>query len=108
MYSTVKEDIVDLRKTNKKLIDNKEEDLFNSYYNDKQVRDYVEFGSKLKLWGRFRRCVYTELSANKDGQFLSDFHKSDSTIYTTIGIEPKLDKKLKETNAEEYFTAEAS
>jgi len=106
MYPTVKEDIVDLRKTNKELIDNKEEALFNTYHKDKQVWGYVEFGGKLKSWGRFRRCVYTELSANKDGQFLLGFHKSDSIIYTNIGIGPELDKKLKGTNAEEYFTAE--
>ncbi len=60
----------------------------------------------LAVWGRFTRCVYTELSVNKDGQFLLDFHISDSTIYTNIGIEPELDKKLNETNAEEYFMAE--
>ncbi len=105
MNSTVKEDIVDLRKTNKKLIDNKEDVLFNSYPKDKQVWDYVEFVSKLKSWGKFRRCVYTELSANKDNQFLLDFHKSDRTIYANIGIEMELDKKLKESNVEESFTA---
>ncbi len=80
--------------------------MFNSYYKHKQVWDYIEFGSKLKSWGRFRRSVYTELSANKDGKLSLDFHKSDNTIYTNIGIEPQLGKKLKETNAEEYFTAE--
>ncbi len=57
MYSTVKEDIVDPRKTNKKLIDNKEEALFNSYYKDKQVWDYLEFGSKLKSWDRFSNAI---------------------------------------------------
>ena len=106
MYPTVKEDVVELRETNQKLIDNKEEALFGSHEKANQVWGYVEFGGKLKSWGRFRRCVYTELSTKKDGQFLLDFHKSDSIIYTNIGIDLELDKKLKETGAEEYFTAE--
>lgn len=100
LYSTIKKNIVELKKTNK------ETPIFNSYEKGKQVWNYVEFGSKLKSWKKFRRCVYTELTSKKDGQFLLDFHKSDSVIFTNIGINSDLDKKLKGTKAEEYFTPE--
>lgn len=105
LYPTLKADIIELKETNRELINNKEEPLFSSYQKGKQVWSFVEFGSKLKSWSTFRRCVYTELSAEKDGQLLLDFHKSDSVIYTNIGINPELDKKLKGTKSEEYFTA---
>jgi len=106
LYPTLKKDIVELKETNQELIKNKETALFNSYEKGKQVWNYVEFGSKLKSWKKFRRCVYTELMNKKDGQFLLDFHKSDSVIFTNIGINPELDEKLKSTKAEHYFTAE--
>ena len=105
-YPTVKESIVELREANQELVDNKEQALFGSYANGNQVWGYVEFGSKLKTWDKFRRCVYTELSTKKDGQYLLDFHKSDSVIYTNIGINPELDEKLIGTSAQEYFSAE--
>ena len=105
-YPTVKESIIDLKKMNKELIDNEEKPLFSSYEKEKQVWSYVEFGSKLKSWKNFRRCVYTELSSKKDGQYLLDFHKSDSVIYTNIGINKELDKKLIGTNAENYLSTE--
>ena len=106
LYPTLKADIIELKKTNQKLIDNKEKPIFNSYQKSKQVWSFIEFGSKLASWKTFRRCVYTELSTKKDGQFLFDFHKSDSAVFTNIGINPELDKKLTGTNAEEYFTSE--
>jgi hypothetical protein len=105
LYKTLKADIVELKKTNQELIDDKENPLFNSYEKGKQVWSYVEFGSKLASWNTFRRCVYTELSTKKDGQFLLDFHKSDCAIFTNIGINQELDKKLTGTEAENYFTA---
>ena len=106
LYPTLKKDIVELKETNQELIKNNETALFNSFEKGKQVWNYVEFGSKLKSWKKFRRCVYTELTSKKDGQFLLDFHKSDSAIFTNIGINSDLDKKLKATKAEEYFTTE--
>ena len=106
LYPTLKADIIELKETNQELINNKEEPLFNSYQKGKQVWNFLEFGSRLKSWSTFRRCVYTELSAKKDGQFLLDFHKSDSVIYTNIGVNQELDKQLIGTKSEEYLTAE--
>jgi hypothetical protein len=106
MYPTIKQDIIEIKQANQELADNEQETLFHSYEKGKQVWSFVEFGSRLKSWNKFRRCVYTELSTEKDGQYLFDFHKSDSVIYTNIGINPELDEKLKGTEAEEYFTSE--
>lgn len=106
LYPTLKKEIVKLKETNQELIKEKESPIFSSYQKGKQVWNYVEFGSKLKSWKKFRRCVYTELTSKKDGQFLLDFHKSDSAIFTNIGINSDLDKKLTGTKAEEYFTPE--
>ncbi|MCK5535229.1 MAG: IS1380 family transposase, partial [Bacteroidales bacterium] len=106
LYPTIKKEIVELKKINQELINEKEAPIFNTYEKGKQVWNYIEFGSKLKSWKKFRRCVYTELSNKKDGQFLLDFHKSDSAIYTNIGINSDLDTKLKGTKAENYFTSE--
>ena len=106
LYSTIKKEVVKMKETNQKLIKDDLKPLFSSYEKGKQVWNYIEFGCKLKSWNKFRRCVYTELMNKKDGQFLLDFHKSDSAIFTNIGINSELDKKLKGTKAEKYLTSE--
>jgi len=106
LYSTLKKEIVKLKETSQKLIKDDQKSLFSSYEKGKQIWNYIEFGCKLKSWNKFRRCVYTELTNKKDGQFLLDFHKSDSAIFTNIGINSELDNKLKGTKAEKYLTSE--
>jgi len=106
LYPTLKKEIVKLKETSQELIKDDQETLFSSYEKGKQVWNYIEFGSRLKSWKKFRRCVYTELTNKKDGQFLLGFHKSDSAIFTNIGINSELDEKLKGTKAEKYLTSE--
>ena len=105
-YQAVKEGVENIKAINSELIQKKQTGTFSVYNNGKKVWNYVEFGSKLISWKKFRRCIYTELSTDNEGQFLLDFHKSDSLIYTNIGIDPKLDSKLIGTKAEKYLSNE--
>ena len=105
-YSAVKKGVEEIKKINLELIKSEAPSLFSSYNNGKKVWNFVEFGSKLASWNKFRRCIYTELSTDKEGQFLLNFHKSDSLIYTNIGMNSELDNKLIGTESEKYLTAE--
>src|SRR5665811_2095453 len=43
-------------------------EAFDELAKDRAVWEYVEFGNKLKSWGKFRRCVFTRLQ--RDGTCL--------------------------------------
>lgn len=105
-YDDIKEYIVGIKEANAKLKKGNQIGLFKEYSNKNNIWGYIEFGNKLKSWTKFRRCIYTELQTNENGQYLLYFHKSDNLIYTNIGINPELDNKLKGTEAEKYFSAE--
>ena len=68
---------------------------------------YVEFGSKLKSWKNFRRCIYTRLQREESGQLVMSFGKPDNIIYTNIGNCAQADRKLMDAGGSKYFEAEA-
>jgi hypothetical protein len=65
----------------------------------------VEFGSKLKSWSKFRRCIFTRLHRDQDGQYVMDFSKPDNVIYTNIGNCKQADDKLRAAGGNKYFDA---
>ena len=74
---------------------------------NKAIWRFFEFGGKLKSWDKFRRCIFTNLYRDDTGQYLMDFAKPDSIIYTNIGNSPVADQKLRDAGANHYFEAEA-
>ena len=68
---------------------------------------FLEFGNCLKTWTKFRRCIYTHLAREEDGQYVMGFAKPDNMIYTNIGNSPVADGRLRAAGGESYFgTAE--
>ncbi|MDP8321570.1 MAG: IS1380 family transposase [Candidatus Stygibacter australis] len=57
------------------------------------IWDYIEFGSKLKTWKKFRRTIYLQ-NKNANLQYILDFARSDSIIYTNIGMDSELSANL--------------
>jgi hypothetical protein len=95
LYSDVKEYVASL--PNKS---------FDEIKKQKAVWYYTEFASKLKSWSKFRRCIFTRLHRDETGQYVMNFGKPDSIIYTNIGNSPVADKKLMEAGGSHYFNAE--
>jgi hypothetical protein len=79
---------------------------FGELSKKKTLWKFIEFGSKLKSWNKFRRCIFTTLHRNDDGQYLMGFDKPDTIIYTNIGMNKTIDEKLKAAGGEQYFTTE--
>jgi len=65
----------------------------------------VEFGNKLKSWSKFRRCIFTHLKRDENGQYVIGFAKPDSVIYTNIGMCKQADDRLKAAGGNHYFEA---
>ena len=66
---------------------------------------FIEFGSKLKSWSKFRRCIFTKLNCDESGQYIMEFDKPDNIIYTNIGNCKVADDKLKAAGGNTYFEA---
>ncbi|MCD4670383.1 MAG: transposase, partial [Actinomycetia bacterium] len=65
---------------------------------------YLEFGDCRKSWDRFRRAFFCTLNI-KDGQYIFDFAKQDTIIYTNIGLGDNVDRQLIESGHEDMLKA---
>jgi len=81
-------------------------DNFGKFSKNKAIWSYIELGSKLKSWSKFRRCIFTRLQRDESGQCVLDFAKPNTVIYTNIGMGGKADAKLKAAGGEHYFQTE--
>jgi hypothetical protein len=82
------------------------DDNFGEIKKGKIVWHYIEFGNKLKSWSTFRRCIFTRLYHDENGQFVMNFGKPNNIIYTNIGQCPVADRRLRAAGGDEYFKAE--
>jgi hypothetical protein len=96
IYADVKEYVRDLPSDN-----------FGELKKNKAIWGFVEFGNKLKSWKKFRRCIFTKLKRDEDGQYVLDFSKPDNVIYTNIGNCKEADDKLRAAGGESFFETKA-
>lgn len=76
---------------------------FGEFSKSKAIWNFVEFGNKLKSWSKFRRCIFTKLHRDEDGQYVMGFKKPDTVIYTNIGMCKEADDKLRAAGGGHYF-----
>ena len=79
---------------------------FQALAQDKQLWKYLEFGNRLKSWSSFRRCFFTTLETEANGQMNLEFVQTDRFIYTNLGCDPKLTAQLIQAGAPEYLQPE--
>jgi len=79
---------------------------FGEISKNKAIWNFVEFGNKLKSWPKFRRCIFTKLHRDENGQYVMDFGKPNSVIYTNIGLCKEADQRLRAAGGKHYFEAE--
>lgn len=88
-----------------KFIDQLPQSAFNEFSKGQTAWEYTEFGNRLNEWEKFRRCIFTRVSREEDGQYVLAPCKSDSFIYTNLGKCQEADQKLKEVCGNNYFEA---
>lgn len=88
-----------------KFIDQLPQNAFNEFSKGQTAWEYTEFGNRLNEWKKFRRCIFTRVSREEDGQYVIGPCKSDSFIYTNLGKCKEADQKLKEVSGNKYFEA---
>ena len=91
----------------KAYLENISDSQYGSYQKNKCVWEYSEYGHKLKSWDKFRRCIYTRLACDEEGQGVFSFAQTDSIIYTNLGLDSEFSQSLKEAGYEHYLKVEA-
>ena len=76
-------------------------DTYSSYQKGKTFWNYIEFGNKLKSWQNMRRCIFTTMTTDDNGQIFLQFARPDNIIYTNLGTDKELDKRLVEFGGED-------
>ena len=82
------------------------ENCFQEIAKGKAIWQFTELGSKLGSWSKFRRCIFTHLHRDQQGQYVMGLGKPDNLIYTNIGQSKKADEMLLNAGGESYFKAE--
>lgn len=79
---------------------------YQTFLKGNQSWQYTEFSNRLKTWLKFRRCIFTTLETEVDGQLNLEFTKTDGFIYTNLGANEELSDKLIKAGGQHYLTAE--
>ncbi len=79
---------------------------WKQYQNKKQVWDYVEFMDRRGSWTKFRRAIYCRPWYEGIQQLL-DFARSDTILYTNLGMGQTIDKLLECIGRSDLLTVES-
>jgi hypothetical protein len=90
----------------KQYIEQQPAEAFSQFCNPNQSWNYIEFGNRLDTWSKFRRCIFTTLETEENGQMEFEFVKTDVFIYTNIGMDEELTEKLVQAGGAEYLQAD--
>ena len=71
----------------------------------KAIWQYHEFGDRRKSWDKMRRCFYTRLQRDHQGQYKLHDPGTDAFIYTNISMGGQADQRLVQAVGHEYFQA---
>lgn len=83
MYDHVKETIMQM-----------EDSAFFEYAHKGNSWYYSELGSKCKSWDNFYRMVYVKPVTDDDGQILLEFARPEYVLYTNLGQDNEVSKRL--------------
>lgn len=76
---------------------------FDEISKNKAIWSFVEFGNKLQSWSKFRRCIFTKLQRDENGQYVIGFGKPNNVIYSNIGLCKEADERLMAAGGGHYF-----
>lgn len=90
----------------KKYVQNVPTKMFKELSEQNQSWRYVEFGNRLKSWSKFRRCIFTTLETEEDGQLKLELTQTDTFIYTNLGQDQQMTQQLIKAGGKGYLKPE--
>ena len=78
--------------------------VWSSYSTPRQVWRYLEFGDRRGTWKKGRRALLTRPLA-EDGQWLLEFARPDTLLYTNLGMGEEIDLTLQRAGLDHWTEA---
>jgi hypothetical protein len=78
---------------------------WSEFHGSDKVWRYFEFGDRRGSWDKSRRAFYTQ-PLTEDGQWLLEFARPDTVIYTNLGMGGEIDTLLEAAGLREWTGAE--
>ena len=74
------------------------DDNFYEYKIGKCLWSFLDFTDSRGSWDTTYRCIYTKSISDKSGQILLEFDRPESILYTNLGMDNDVSRKLTEIN----------
>jgi hypothetical protein len=87
----------------KSYVSQSDESFWGRYEQADQVWQFVELGDRRGNWKQFRRAIFCRPLC-EDRQYMFDFQRPDTIIYTNLGMGSDVDDMLKACGRSDLFT----
>ena len=87
----------------KSYVSQSDESFWGLYENSDQIWRYVELGDRRGNWKQFRRAIFCSPLC-EDRQYVFEFQRPDTIIYTNLGMGGVVDERLKACGRSDLFT----
>ena len=87
----------------RELVAQSDKSMWKVYAEGDQQWEVLPFGYRCKKWKRFRRALFCR-PLGDDGQYLFEFARPDTVLYTNLGMGTPLDQALTEAGLSEWLT----
>ena len=85
----------------KTIVENQADEAFYEYKKGRQSWFYTEFGNRCKSWNRIYRAVYAKPISDEAGQILLEFDRPETVMYTNLGMNNAVTKRILEVRGKE-------
>ncbi|MBW1697566.1 MAG: IS1380 family transposase [Deltaproteobacteria bacterium] len=87
----------------KAYVSQSDESFWGRYEQSEQVWQFIEMGDRRGNWKQFRRAIFCRPLC-EERQYVFDFQRPDTIIYTNLGMGGAIDEKLKSCGRDELLS----
>jgi len=87
----------------KSYVSQSDESFWGRYAQSEQIWQFVELGDRRGSWKQFRRAIFCRPLC-QDRQYVFDFQRPDTILYTNLGMGGVVDERLKACGRSDLFT----
>jgi hypothetical protein len=87
----------------KSYVSQSDESFWGRYEHSEQIWQFVEYGDRRGSWKQFRRAIFCRPLC-EDRQYVFDFQRPETIIYTNLGMGSAVNQRLKACGRGDLFT----
>ena len=90
----------------KNYVSQSDESYWGRYEHSDQIWHFIELGDRRGNWKQFRRAIFCSPLC-EDRQYVFEFQRPDTIIYTNLGMGGVIDQRLEACNRSDHFAPQA-